>query len=155
MIQRIQTLYLLAAEVHIAILFFSKLASFTDNGQEMELNFKGLYHMDNGVFEKTINTWPMVILLIAASIIGFFVIFLYRRRMFQTRICFVAMILNFGFLGVFGYYVYSIAVVGNSIMTLSLVVIIPVAVLVLYYMAYKKIAKDEAMVVASSFRSRR
>lgn len=155
MIQRIQTLYLLAAEVLIAILFFSKLASFTVNGQEMELNFKGLYHMDNGVFEKTINTWPMVILLIAATIIGFFVIFLYRRRMFQTRICFVAMILNFGFLGVFGYYVYSIAVVGNSIMTLSLVDIIPVAVLVLYYMAYKKIAKDEAMVVASSFRSRR
>lgn len=156
MIQRIQTLYLLVAEVLIAIIFFSKLVSFTTtDGHEMVLKYTGVYQINQGVLEKISSTWAMVVVLAIAAAVGFFVIFLYRRRIFQIRVCFFAMILNFVLFLLIGYHIYSIATVGNSSITLSLVDVFPIMTLVLYYMAYRGIAKDEAMVVASSFRSRR
>ena len=65
------------------------------------------------------------------------------------------MFLNFGILILMGYYIYSIAVVGNSTMALSVVDAFPLLSIVLYYLAYRGIAKDEAMVIASSFRTRK
>ncbi len=156
MIQRIQTLYLLVAEVITVILFFSKLASFlTTDGQELILKYNGLFQVGNGLLEKMVSTWPLAVILIATAVVGFLVIFLYRRRMFQIRICFFAMFLNFGILILMGYYIYSIAVVGNSTMALSVVDAFPLFSIVLYYLAYRGIAKDEAMVIASSFRTRK
>lgn len=156
MIQRIQTLYLLVAEVLTAILFFSKLASFlTSDGQEMVLKYKGLYQVKDGILEKMVNAWPLAVILIATAIVGFFVVFLYRRRMFQIRVCFFAMFLNFGVLVLLGYYIYSIAVVGQSTMALTVADSFPLLSIVLYYLAYRGIARDEAKVIASSFRSRR
>jgi hypothetical protein len=156
MIQRVQTLYLLAAEILTAILFFSKLASFlTTDGQQLVLNYNGLYQIKNGVLEKMVAAWPLAVILIVAAIVGFFVIFLYRRRILQIRFCFLAMFLNFGILVLLGYYIYSVAAVGNSTMTLSTVDSFPLLSIIFYYLAYRGIAKDEAKVIASSFRSRR
>ena len=156
MIQRVQTLFLLAAEILTAILFFSKLASFlTTDGQQLVLNYNGIYQLKNGVLERMAAAWPLAAILVVAAIVGFFVIFLYRRRMLQIRVCFVAMFLNFGILVLLGYYIYSVAAVGNSTLTLSTVDSFPLLSIILYYLAYRGIAKDEAMVAASSFRSRR
>lgn len=156
MIQRIQTLYLLVAEVLTAILFFSNLATFlTSDGQEIVLKYKGIYQVKDDILEKMVNAWPLAVILIATAIVGFFVIFLYRRRMFQIRVCFFAMFLNFGVLVLLAYYIYSIAVVGESTMALSVVDSFPLLSIVLYYLAYRGIARDEAKVIASSFRSRR
>ncbi|WP_320053421.1 DUF4293 domain-containing protein [uncultured Acetobacteroides sp.] len=156
MIQRIQTLFLLVAEVLTAVLFFSKLASFiTTDGQQLVLNYNGIYQLKNGVLEKMAAAWPLAVILVVAAIVGLLVIFLYRRRMLQIRFCFVAMFLNFGILVLLGYYVYSVAAVGDSTLTLSTVDSFPILSMILYYLAYRGIAKDEAMVAASSFRSRR
>jgi hypothetical protein len=65
------------------------------------------------------------------------------------------MFLNFGILVLLGYYIYSVAAVGNSTMTLSTVDSFPLLSIIFYYLAYRGIAKDEAKVIASSFRSRR
>jgi hypothetical protein len=156
MIQRIQTLYLLVAEVLTAILFFSKLASFlAADGQAIVLRFKGLYQVRNGVLVEVVNAWPLAAILIVAAIVGFFIIFLYRRRRVQIRMCFVAMALNLGILVMLGYYIYSTLAVGNSTLVLTVIDAFPIVSIILYYLAYRGIAKDEAMVAASSFRSRR
>jgi hypothetical protein len=156
MIQRIQTLYLLAAEVLTAILFFSNFAKFLDSsGADMVLTYKGLYQVGGDQLVKLVNAWPMAALLVVASLVGFVVIFFYRRRMFQIRLCFLAMVLQLGFLVMMAYYIYSIATVGKGAMSLTVVDIFPLVSIVLYYLAYRGIAKDEAMVIASSFRTRR
>ncbi len=72
MIQRIQTLYLLVAEVITVILFFSKLASFlTTDGQELILKYNGLFQVGNGLLEKMVSTWPLAVILIATAVVGF------------------------------------------------------------------------------------
>jgi hypothetical protein len=156
MLQRIQTLYLLIAEVLTISIFFSKIASFlTPNGQELLLKYNGLFLMESKPEASLINTWPMIALLAAAAFIGFVTIFLYRRRLLQIRLCFFSMVLNFGLLVLFGYYIYSISVVDLSKFTFAIADIFPILSIVLYFMAYKNIAKDEALVMADSFRARR
>lgn len=156
MLQRIQTLYLLIAEALTAVLFFTKISTFlTVEGQELVLKYNGLFAMTDGKMSKMLGTWPLAILLIAAVIVGFVVIFLYRHRTLQIRLCFFQMVMNFGLLVLFGYYIYSIAVVGNSSFVLSIVDIFPLLSIVLYYLAYRGVAKDLAKVMADSFRLRR
>lgn len=157
MIQRIQTVYLLIAEILTTVLFFSKLGSIlTPEGKELVLTFKGLFQVNGDKLEKMFSAWPLAVLLIVIAVVGFFVIFLYRRRMFQIRICFLAMALNLGLAILLAYYLYSIGSVGGqNVVALKVVDSFPIVSIVLYYLAYRGIAKDEAMVIASSFRSRR
>lgn len=156
MLQRIQTLYLLIAEVLTIVLFFTNISTFlTQEGQELILKYNGLFQVVDGKMSRIVSTWPMAALLIAATVVGFFVIFLYRHRILQIRLCFFQMVMNFGLLVLFAYYIYSVSVVGSSNFKFSVVDILPLLSIILYYLAYRGVAKDLALVMADSFRTRR
>lgn len=156
MLQRIQTLYLLIAEVLTVVLFFTNISTFlTQDGQELVLRYSGLFQVAEGKMSLVVSAWPMAALLIAAAVVGFLVIFLYRHRILQIRLCFFQMVMNFGLLVLFAYYIYSVSIVGSSNFKFSVVDILPLLSIILYYLAYRGIAKDMALVMADSFRSRR
>lgn len=64
------------------------------------------------------------------------------------------MVMNFGVLVLFAYYIYSISVVGKSTFVFSIIDVFPLFSIVLYYLAYRGIAKDYATVMVDSFRIR-
>lgn len=156
MIQRIQTVYLLIAEVLTICLFFFTLVTFLSTGNvELLLKINGIFRDVNGTLVKDVSTWPLVVLVSITTFIGFIVIFLYRHRLFQIRLCFFNMALNLGVFILLIYYIYSVSVVVDVKLGLRIVDIFPIVSIILYYLAYRAIAKDEAMVIASSFRSRK
>lgn len=155
MLQRIQTIYLLIAEILTVSLLFSKVATFlTSDGSELVLKYNGLYEVNGNIQTKIVNAWPMASLVIISAVIGFLIIFLYRHRLLQIRVCFFNMVMNFGVLVLFAYYIYSISVVGKSTFVFSIIDVFPLFSIVLYYLAYRGIAKDYATVMVDSFRVR-
>ncbi len=121
MIQRIQTLHLLAATLLVAVMLFVPLAWFGDYGRTVTMYaFDVRSEQQTGaegagepvealaapaaaavpVAEETLFSDPMPpylgILLVLAALLPFVTIFLFRRRLLQIRLCAVEMVLLVG-----------------------------------------------------------
>jgi peptidoglycan/LPS O-acetylase OafA/YrhL len=126
MIQRIQTLFLLATVGLLAIMFFSPLAEYT--GESI------LYR----------SSWVLLFFLILCSAVGFVTIFLYRRRMVQIRLCLFNSLVLLGLQGIIIYYM----ITAEPGAVFSLTVAFPLIAAILLVLAMRYIARDEAMVKA-------
>jgi hypothetical protein len=126
MIQRVQTLFLLAATGLLAGMFFSPLATY----------------IDETIFYR--SSWILLFLLILCSAVGFVTIFLYRRRMIQIRLClFNSLVL----MGLQGFIIYCM-VTAKPGAVFSLTVAFPLIAVILLLLAIRYIGRDEAMVKA-------
>lgn len=82
MIQRIQSLYLSVAVIILALMWFVPIATITVDAPEPE----SLYMADFGFLHY---------LALAAGVVTFFTIFLFRNRSLQRRIAMLALLLTF------------------------------------------------------------
>lgn len=100
--------------------------------------------------EHSFVTFPLFVVLLLSSALGFCSIFLYRNRMLQARICIFNMLLLVGWYVLFA--VYS-QVVGYSESQSAFAVLLPASfpavAVILYFMARKSIIKDEKLVRAA------
>lgn len=147
MIQRIQSLYLLAASFILLPVYFQPLA----NIQISENLFLQFFHnritgSDPEAFNTT-ETWPVTILLSILIGISLFVIFQYKNRVRQIRLCIFNIILHFGLVGLIYFYTKYTLNQYNGIQSVFLwPVLLLFASIIFNYMALKMIQKDELLI---------
>lgn len=104
MIQRIQSLYILAAILLSALLFFVPLAEFP--GHEGALNILDLFSLSDPNGAILINTVALSVLngiIVAITGIGLFV---FKNRSLQARLVLISALLNLGLLGMFVWFIF-------------------------------------------------
>lgn len=148
MIQRIQSVYLLIVFVLNIFTFFFPLANFFDHsGNLYQLVFKGitLYSKTGWILFQTnyvISTFLTIIL-----ILSLICIFLYSNRSLQMKICLYLMIGLF-MISAYVFIEYEIAIYKYRFIHsyLSLASLIPLISIIIIYLAFKAIKKDDNLV---------
>ena len=131
MIQRQQTLWLLLATLAALLTFMFPFVI----GKGLEKNI---------VTEKVIKAGSDFLLLIftgASMILSSVTIFLYKDRKLQIKLCLLGLLLS---VGIIILYILQMNKLTKS--TLALFSILPFAVVVGYFMAFRNIRKDEKLV---------
>ena len=146
MIQRIQTLYLLAIVVLSCLAFFLPTASFyiSESDIPFKLNYQGIEGVDN------MNTWSLKIISGIIPIIALVTIFLFKQRATQIRLSLTNMFL------MLGWYVIFFMTVIQSANTMSaewpdvrwipnVSASFPLVCIILSWLAIRAIGKDIAL----------
>lgn len=131
MIQRIQTVYLFLAFVLMMGLFIFP-----------------IYITNQGADEFYIDEHTsLVVLTLAVSLVSLGDIFLYKNRQLQMNLVWLGVVLDLAFIGLTSYYYYQ-DVLEESVAAISfdVGVALPIIVLILLFMAYSGIRKDEKLV---------
>jgi hypothetical protein len=100
MIQRVQTIYMLASVIAILTMHFFWLASFAIPEATFELNSLGLVCATKG-FETDRMVWELFIVLLLMVALPLINIFLYKNRKLQLRVLIYTIILNVLYYGLF------------------------------------------------------
>ena len=100
MIQRVQTIYMLASVIAILTMHFFWLASFAIPEATFELNSLGLVCQTKG-FETDRMVWELFIVLLLMVALPLINIFLYKNRKPQLRVLIYTIILNVLYYGLF------------------------------------------------------
>lgn len=145
MIQRIQTLYLLAAAILMALFCFLPFATFLYGGEVFKQTVWGINSSIEGA-EVVARTIPMGILTVISALLPLATIFLFKRRGLQMRLCVVEIIL---LLGVVVYMVMYLFRSGSDItekIAFSIVDAFPVLAMILVFVAFRKIMRDHLLI---------
>lgn len=126
MIQRVQSLYLLASSGVLFSLFFRE---FTRD-------------LDGIVVVRFSDYTPFLIFTIVTFALSFISIFMYRHRMKQMRVCVYNMLILAAYQAWIAYMFFTR--VEGEVFTIATV--FPLVALVLTFMAFRKIGHDEALV---------
>jgi len=140
MLQRIQTIYILVAELLVASLLKLKLADISVNGDLMELAAKGIFKGEEMVF----NGLPLLIFIGIITLLHIVIILLYKKRILQIRILVFTIILLLGLFAMFFYFTYS--GFDGAKVAFKIPVAFPVVAVILDWLAIRAIGKDEALV---------
>lgn len=147
MIQRIQTLYLLAVAALSAVMFLVPLAWFAGEAGEFELHAFALESVEGETLHSTVY---LGILLAAAALLPLITVFLYRRRLLQIRLCCVEMVLLLGVLAMEGAYYYlgrrAFAELAFHTQGFKPAIALPLVSLLFVVLAAKAIFRDELLV---------
>lgn len=147
MIQRIQSIYLFISFLLIAGFFISPIANYvTSESVDYELNVYSLQNVSDMSEPAVFDNYPIAVLAGAIALIFLVSIFLYKNRVLQARLCIINILLVFGLAGLL--YFYSemgktelIADISYGFINIALPL-----VLVLSFIAHKRIRLDEALV---------
>jgi len=145
MIQRIQTIYFLVAEMLISILFFFPFAEIVGKeGKIYQLDFKEFYP---DMVQKT--GWigsPLFLLGAVCFLLILVTIFQYKQRVLQIRLAIIAIVLLLSLAGLIFYYGKSAEKMVSGAGSLNLVVLSPLIATIIIYLAIRAINKDEKLV---------
>ena len=146
MIQRIQSLFLLAAATFSGISFKTPLSEFIlKNGDLVKLYSHGLYDVTNHTTFH-LNTLVLAVLIITTTLINLIVIFIYKRRVLQMRLCVYNILLTIAILGVHLYFHFMLKKnldIASSQFTLS--AIFPIINIILIFQAFRAIKRDDLL----------
>lgn len=148
MIQRKQTLFLLAAIILSIVCLCLPLGHFTDaeNLGQSSTMFNLWITQPDGSHDYSV--WALFAILLITCPIALIAIFMYHNRMVQSRFCLFNMLLVLGWYVV--YAVFALNLNGTTgHYSLSFSSILPLISLILYFMARKAILADEALVRAA------
>ena len=147
MIQRIQTLYLLIADLLIAILFFVPLADIAGkDGHLYLLNYAGFQSEGTVGGTILINPWPLQIL-IGAVVVGLLlIIFQFNDRVRQIKFSYLAISLQLILTGLICFYAWSGSNQLSGTFSLKTFCTFPLIAAVIIYLAIKGMVKDENLV---------
>ena len=140
MIQRIQTVFILVAEILIASLFFLKFADLSVNSELYTFTINGIFNGETLVFDGL----PIMIFIGLITLLHLVIIFMYKKRILQIRMLVFTIILLLGLTGLFFYFIYT-GFTGAQVV-FKVPVAFPVIAVILDYLAIRAIGKDEALV---------
>ncbi len=147
MIQRIQTVYLLIAEMLIGALFFVPFAKILGKeGLIYQFDMKGIYLAGSPKPEIIYGSLPLVILCVMSLIILLITILKYKNRILQMRLSTLNIFLLIGIGGLIFYYVWSSAKLLQGSYSFNIYLVFPVIAAIFIYLAIRAIAKDELLV---------
>lgn len=142
MIQRIQTLYLLVVAALMAVTLFAPLAWFGIDGEQLTLYAFALESSAGEMVRPPIWTGLLLSLACALPVV---VIFLYKRRMLQLRLCVVEMVLLVGS-AVMLVVAYFWGHAETEFQGVKPAMILPVIALIFAWLAARAIFRDELLV---------
>jgi len=147
MLQRSQTLYLLGVFILTILMFTGSIADFSGDAGVLTLKHSGIFNSQGEKLE--LSTWPLTLFFSLVSLLAFLNIFSYKNRVRQMRLCIFLILISVGMVGMMFYYTW---VAGNKFDTSQTLYqwrfIIPPIAIILQYLAFRGIRKDELMVKA-------
>lgn len=158
MIQRKQTLFLLATFVLLTIQLFSPLNTIVYNtpgeGEMISETIKLMpFGIDSALFGKLHNPISIYygVMLIVAALLALTAIFLFKNRPLQMRITLFSLFATMIVIGLECYYLYSVmGVIGNTSVEssniYSMIIAAPVLDIILLFIAHRLILKDEVLI---------
>jgi hypothetical protein len=147
MLQRIQTVYLFFAAVFIFSMFFSPLVEIVDaDDTYYRYDLFGIHQGLGETARLTMPVFPLRFLVFVAGALSVFIIFLYRRRILQIRLCIFNIVLNLGFYALFFFYFHHATRDIEAATYFKLPVVFPVVAIIFLYLALRNIGKDEILV---------
>ncbi len=148
MIQRIQTLYLLAVVILSVITLFSMQAGFvgTTDAAQYILNYKGIFQVQTTGADFVKNVWSLTALCVLIPVIALVTIFLFKKRLLQIRLSIINSVLLAGYYALLFIYLWQ---TGNALQAdwyLEMVTAFPLINIILTFLAIRAIGKDEALI---------
>lgn len=144
MLQRIQTVYLLLITVCAVLCMCMPVGHFHQNG----ICVADLYNLWLAPVDgmRTFSPWAMFVLLLLTAVASFAAVFLYKRRMLQVRLTVFGGLFLVGYYIVLATFVYLFKSRLEADFTISWTVAFPAVGLILEYLAFRGIMKDELIV---------
>jgi hypothetical protein len=147
MLQRSQTLYLLGVFILYILMLTGPLARFTLEGEAWVLKHSGLYMSTE--LKMDLATWPLTLFFILVSVLALFNILSYRNRIRQMRITIFLIFLSAGMTGMMFYYTWVVRQkLDGSLVLYQWRFMIPPVCVILLYLAFRRIRRDELLVRA-------
>jgi D-alanyl-lipoteichoic acid acyltransferase DltB (MBOAT superfamily) len=146
MIQRIQTIYLLAAVSLFSLMLTNPLSRIVTDEDLYEMDFMQVQALGTDAGES-MKVLPVTILIFSIMAVGLLTIFLYRKRTLQMRLCMFNILLMLGLVGLI--YFYTKMIEGNLNAPNSVLlwpIVVPPVSAVFTFLAMKAIQKDDALV---------
>lgn len=143
MLQRIQSLFILAALTLMVLVSFLPLVHFlSEDGLHYGLYASGIY---TGA-ETILATLPLLILTLSSSAFNAIALISFKKRMLQIRLLIFSIILQLGVYAMGAYYLLQLNEGFASPLSPSLPVTFPLISAILCFLAVRAIGKDEALV---------
>lgn len=144
MIQRIQSLYLLLSTILGVVCLSMPLGYFTTVEGERVSDLFNLWTRSAETGTHNFSPWALFALLVVTTTLTFLDIFLFTRRALQMRVLSLCMIILVGYYGFMAFFVFMV----NSDLTYtpSITAAFPFICIVLDYLAFRGILKDELLV---------
>ncbi|MGL4852417.1 MAG: DUF4293 domain-containing protein [Phocaeicola sp.] len=144
MIQRIQTIYLLAVTILLVVAMCLPIGTFVNPDLTLtELSNLCLTEADG---TKDYAPWALFALLLASSTIALGSIFLFKNRILQIRLTVFNIVLQLGYYGTVVAFMFLLK--EGSSFSFSFTVALPFIAIVLNWLAIRAIGKDEMLVKA-------
>ena len=144
MIQRIQSLYMLVS-VALGIACLSlPLGYFCSSMSERYADLYNLWVRTSETGSISFSPWALFALLLVVTTLTFLNIFLFRRRALQMRVLTLCMVLLVGYYAFLAFFAYMYK--GDGTFTPSVWAAFPFVCIVLDYLAFRGVLKDEMLV---------
>lgn len=148
MIQRIQSVYLLAVVILLVLALCMPIGFYPVAGsvEELVLNPLGITLAD-GTFQ---STWGLFAILLLSAIVALATIFLYKNRMLQVRMTVFNSVLLVGYYVVCSIFIFVIKDdLAAESFRFGWALCLPLVTIILNYLAFRSIMSDELMVKAA------
>lgn len=147
MIQRIQSVYLLLVTVLLVMAMCMPVGQFIGADGVTSHVFKPLgVTLADGTFQ---STWGLFGILLLGALIALCTIFLYRNRMLQVRMTIFSSLLLVGYYIAFFVFMFVLKDDLNASFQLGWALCLPLVAIILNYLAFRGIYRDELMVKAA------
>ena len=149
MIQRIQSLFLFVSLCFIIPMFFAPVAELVyETGEIFAFDLRGFYQTDAGITIRDKNEYSLLTFGLLICALNLLIIFMYKKRLFQIRLCIYNILMLAGMTGVIFFTVYNVQY--DPSVSFRLPIVFPAIAVILHYLAFRGIRKDELKVHASN-----
>ena len=146
MIQRIQSLFLLAALIFSGLMIILPFSTLVNSIDEIfKMYFYGIRNITTGrVADKAI---PLAGVTLATAFLSFITILIYRRRVLQMRLCVYNILLTFAQIALLIHYFigYKTHLVAGA-SSVSFTMILPLVNIFLLFQAFRAIRRDDLLI---------
>ena len=149
MIQRIQSIFLFVSLCFLIPMFFAPAAEMIyETGEIFAFNLVGFYQTVAGTTTTLSKQYSIMILGILIVVLNLLIIIMYKSRVLQMRLCVYNMLLLAGLMGIALFALYTIPNVRS--VSFSMPAVFPIISIILHFLAFRGIRRDEMMVQALS-----
>ena len=146
MIQRIQTIYLLLSAILFSFLISGVIMKFSGGLANYQLTLSGIKEISESDAVLWIKTIPLAVSLFLIPVLSIATVFMYKKRKLQTRLCLAIISLIILSVIIGGSYIFGFTKSANASLIMNFKLIVLPFSLLLTYLAYKAIMKDENLV---------
>ena len=143
MIQRQQTIWwFLIGVFAVLMLFFDWMTLFVTDGNNYTISSSGILKDGSAVIDGTMLT----VYLIVEAVFNFVIIFLYKKRILQSRLTIISIVLSLGTYGLVALYRYMSFTEEVTSTNFNWPLMLPLISAILGIMAFRHVLMDEAKV---------